>query len=88
MADDDSITASVTAPTSLAAGTYDGVRVEACPTTGATGACPAQQCTEMSACTVSGLTTGTAYTVTAQLLKGSEPVSGKGAPQVATPLHP
>lgn len=83
-----SITASVATPAGPVQGTdYDGVRVEACPP-GASPTCVGADCASLASCTVDGLATGTTYTVTAQLLKGTTPVSGKGASQAATPLHP
>lgn len=83
-----SATVSVTAP-SLPAGTYDAVKVEACPP-GQSPICLSDSCasTSLASCTVGGLATGTVYTVKAQLLKANAPISEQGAALPATPLHP
>ena len=68
---------------------FTGIKLVACRGVDAE-VCPANTCStpaELAACTVSGLTPGAAYTLTAALVGGTGAVLSPAASQTATPLH-
>lgn len=63
---------------------YTGIKVDACTGT-ASEVCPTKTCTpaELASCRVTGLAAGTAYQLTAVLVKGTTVVSEQSTPAVA-----